>query len=125
MPRGGDGYLQRPTPYDRRVIEVTALRLVHDIAQDAGLLTVPENLFVQFRGIRSGNNQESAVKIGRRKRARLPSKAACADGFGNTPCCLRRHDANFGAATQEALHLGFRLRPPADHQASTSRELQK
>src|ERR1700719_2350005 len=125
MPSGGDSDLQWAAANNGRIIEIAAVRLVHNIAQNARSLAEPKDLLMQFwRGCRA-NDQENSIKIGRQKRARVPNNFARVGSSANARCSLRRHYMNGGAAANETLHLAFAYRPAANDKAPASCQLKK
>src|ERR1700758_933226 len=117
MPSCGDRDLQWAAANNGSVIEIATIWLVHDIAQNACILAEPKDLRVQFRRVCRSNDQENSIKIGRRKRARVPYNFARVGSPANARRSLRRNYMNGGATANETLHLAFGYGPAANDKA--------
>ena len=125
QPARGNRNLEVAPAHNRRIKEVTVLRVIDNIAEDAAPMRFPADEMVYFRGRGRGYYQENAVKIGGLERLSRPDDLAFSGSFRDTLFRYWRHHNNFGPALNQAVNLRLPNTPRPNDEARPAVELQK
>lgn len=125
LPGGGNRDLQIAPADDRRIVEVAAVGVIHNIAENPATPRLTIDGIIHLNGGRSCYNEESRIKVCALEFARVPCEHPDTIPREDGGRCLRRDDAHVGAGNQQAANFRLSDLPGANHQARARVQLQE